>query len=201
MLFSIVTVVFNGAATLQSAINSVAQQNCRDFEYIVLDGASTDGTVSILERNADRINHWASEPDAGIYDAWNKALRIARGEWIAFLGADDTYHPDALERYARAIERSPSANLQYLSSRVELIKHGKRVRTIGSAWSWPAFFPPDDGGPCRLDAPSLVVRRIRQLRCELCLVRRLRDVAAPQRPAAGRIYQSGHCPNGPGRSQ
>jgi glycosyltransferase involved in cell wall biosynthesis len=139
MLFSVVTVVFNGAATLQATLDSVARQTHRDFEHIVLDGASTDGTVSILERNTDRLSYWASEPDAGIYDAWNKALRVARGEWIAFVGADDTYYPDALQQYAAAIECSAGRNLHYLSSRVELIKSGKRVRTIGSAWSWPAF--------------------------------------------------------------
>jgi glycosyltransferase involved in cell wall biosynthesis len=140
MLFSIVTVVFNGAAVLQPTIDSVARQRFRDFEYVVLDGASRDGTIEVLERNREHIHHCTSEPDSGIYDAWNKALRVARGEWIAFLGAGDTYYPDALEHYAAAIAAaSPEAKLQYLSSRVELFKEGKRVRTIGSPWSWPAF--------------------------------------------------------------
>jgi glycosyltransferase involved in cell wall biosynthesis len=139
MLFSIVTVVFNGAGVLQHTIDSVARQSFRDFEYVVLDGASRDGTVQVLERNREHIHHWASEPDSGIYDAWNKALRVARGEWIAFLGAGDTYYPDALEQYAAAIEGAGPAKPQYLSSRVELLKDGRRVRTIGSPWSWPAF--------------------------------------------------------------
>jgi glycosyltransferase involved in cell wall biosynthesis len=137
--FTIITAVFNGAATLEATINSVNRQSFRDFEYIVLDGASTDSTISILEKNSDLIHYWRSEPDFGIYNAWNKGLRLARGEWIAFLGADDIYCPDALEEYAQAISASRSADIQYLSARVRLIKNHRVVRTIGSAWRWPEF--------------------------------------------------------------
>jgi glycosyltransferase involved in cell wall biosynthesis len=138
-LFSIVTVVLNGARTIEAAIDSVSGQTFRDFEYIVLDGASTDGTVDIIQARASEIDQWASEPDSGIYAAWNKAIARARGEWIAFLGADDVYYPDALEQYARAIAALPAGGTQYVSSRVQLIKNGKVVRTSGKAWSWPAF--------------------------------------------------------------
>jgi glycosyltransferase involved in cell wall biosynthesis len=138
-LFSVITAVRNGAATLQAAIDSVVAQTCRDFEYIVLDGASTDDTVALLTRNSRHLDHWVSEPDTGVYDAWNKALRLARGHWIAFLGADDTYFPDALASYAEYIAANETAGLQYVSSRVELVKNGKVVRTLGSAWSWPLF--------------------------------------------------------------
>jgi glycosyltransferase involved in cell wall biosynthesis len=138
-LFSIVTVVFNGAQTIESTIRSVSSQSCRDFEYIVLDGGSTDGTQALLQQYDDSIDHWASEPDSGIYNAWNKALRLARGEWIAFLGADDAYHVDALQHYATAIGARRAADLQYISSRVQLVTAGKALRVIGAAWSWPAF--------------------------------------------------------------
>jgi glycosyltransferase involved in cell wall biosynthesis len=138
-LFSVITVVFNGARTLEATIDSVSRQTFRDFEYIVLDGGSTDGTIAILERNSDRIHHWESEPDAGIYDAWNKALSLATGQWIAFLGADDVYFPNALEEYAGAVAAQPEEGVQYISSRVQLVKSGKVVRTIGSRWAWPAF--------------------------------------------------------------
>ncbi len=69
-----------------------------------MDGASTDGTPAIVERNATRIGFWVSEPDTGIYDAWNKALGHVTGDWICFLGADDRLHaPDVLERVAAAL--------------------------------------------------------------------------------------------------
>ncbi len=137
-LFTVVTVVFNGADTLEETIRSVAAQTCRDFEYLVLDGGSTDGSVAIIERQAQHITAWVSEPDSGIYDAWNKALARARGEWIAFLGSDDTYYPDALETYRAQIEAA-GTDLQFVSSRVHLLKNGRIVRTVGSPWSWPAF--------------------------------------------------------------
>jgi glycosyltransferase involved in cell wall biosynthesis len=138
--FSIITAVFNGARTVQAAIDSLARQTFRDFEYIVLDGASTDGTVRILEENSSRIHCWISEPDSGVYNAWNKGLDRARGQWIAFLGADDVYLPNALDAYARWIaSQPPGQDVQYLSSRVELVINGEVIRTIGSAWSWPRF--------------------------------------------------------------
>jgi glycosyltransferase involved in cell wall biosynthesis len=138
-LFSIVTVVFNGARTVEAAIRSVSAQSFRDFEYIVLDGASTDGTTAILEKHAGSIDYWLSEPDSGIYNAWNKALSVARGEWIAFLGADDVYCADALQHYAHAIAALSDDTVQYVSSRVRLTKADTVVRTFGAGWSWPAF--------------------------------------------------------------
>jgi glycosyltransferase involved in cell wall biosynthesis len=136
---TVVTAALNGAATIDKAIRSVIGQSFRDFEYIVIDAGSSDGTVGILEGFGDRIHHWRSEPDAGIYDAWNKALRLARGRWIAFLGADDEYYPDALENYVKFLSSHDDGGLQYLSSRVVVMRRGRRLASIGKAWSWPEF--------------------------------------------------------------
>lgn len=138
-LFTVATVVMNGAKTLENTITSVARQTFCEFEYIVIDGGSTDGSVSILEKHRDRIDYWISERDSGIYSAWNKAISLARGQWISFLGADDTYCANALADYAQLISNLPDTEVQYISSRVELIKNGKSVRTIGLPWAWPAF--------------------------------------------------------------
>ncbi len=70
-------------------MQSVFTQTCTDYEYIVIDGGSTDGTVDIIRRHAARLAHWRSERDQGIYDAINKAIDLARGRWIYVLGADD----------------------------------------------------------------------------------------------------------------
>jgi glycosyltransferase involved in cell wall biosynthesis len=138
-LITVATVVRNGAKTLEHTINSVASQTFRDFEYIVIDGASTDGTLSVIEKHRDQVDYWMSERDSGIYGAWNKAVSLARGQWIAFLGADDAYCANALADYAELISALPAAKVRYISSRVELIKNGKSVRTIGLPWAWPAF--------------------------------------------------------------
>ena len=89
--FSIITATRNAAATLPRLLESLAGQTCRDFELLVQDGASQDDTLSTAEARRDGLPALAiaSEPDAGVYDAWNKALPRARGEWVLFLGADD----------------------------------------------------------------------------------------------------------------
>jgi glycosyltransferase involved in cell wall biosynthesis len=89
-LFTVVTVVFNGEKELETSILSVLNQSYKNVEYIIIDGGSTDGTLDILRRYEDAIDYWVSEPDNGIYDAMNKAIRLARGKWVYFLGSDDT---------------------------------------------------------------------------------------------------------------
>jgi len=138
-LFTIVTAVRNGAKSIERTIQSVVGQTCRDFEYLIIDAASHDGTVQILERWSDQIDYWRSEPDLGIYDAWNKGVRLARGQWIAFLGADDEYYADALKNYADFLSRHGNVTLQYISSRVDLMRAGSRHRTVGKAWNWHDF--------------------------------------------------------------
>lgn len=90
-LISIVIATYNSKTTLQQSIDSVAQQAYPHKELIVIDGGSKDGTVEVLEANAPKVSYWLSEPDRGIYHAWNKGLARAGGEWICFLGADDSF--------------------------------------------------------------------------------------------------------------
>jgi len=78
-LFSLVIAVFNGARYLDQAILSVINQSFDNFEFIIVDGGSKDGTLDIIRRYEDKITHWISEPDCGIYDAWNKGVALARG--------------------------------------------------------------------------------------------------------------------------
>ncbi|NTV34209.1 MAG: glycosyltransferase, partial [Deltaproteobacteria bacterium] len=95
-LISIITVVRNGRDSIEQTIRSVLKQTCRSLEYIVIDGGSTDGTVDIIRKYANRITYWVSEPDGGIYDAMNKALNHARGKGHLFLNAGDHFVGDVL---------------------------------------------------------------------------------------------------------
>lgn len=88
-LFTIITSTLNVIDTIERCVKSVAEQTFRDYEHIIVDGASTDGTVEFLNLKRDYFSVLISEPDTGIYNAWNKALKHARGEWVLFLGADD----------------------------------------------------------------------------------------------------------------
>lgn len=86
---SVIVAVRNGASTLSQCIDSVLAQTGCTVELIVVDGMSTDATAEIVSGYGDRVTYSIREPDVGIYDAWNKALRVATGQWCAFLGADD----------------------------------------------------------------------------------------------------------------
>lgn len=108
---SIVTVVWNGAATLERTIRSVEAQTYGNIEYIVVDGGSTDGTLDIIRRHEARITTWISEKDKGIYDAMNKGIALCTGEWIGLINADDWYEPDAVERIVAAAQADPRANV------------------------------------------------------------------------------------------
>src|SRR5882757_1386619 len=91
LLVSVITVVYNGASTLEDTIRSVAGQTFRDFEFLIVDGGSKDATIDIIKKYPDTVTRWISEPDKGVYDAMNKGIRLAEGEWLYFLGSDDTF--------------------------------------------------------------------------------------------------------------
>jgi glycosyltransferase involved in cell wall biosynthesis len=91
MKISIITVAYNAAHTIANALESVAAQTHPDIEHIVVDGASTDRTLEIIERHGQHVSRIISESDKGIYDAMNKGLALATGEIIGFLNADDVY--------------------------------------------------------------------------------------------------------------
>lgn len=96
---SIITVVYNGEAVLPLTLQSVLYQTYRNYEYIIIDGASTDGTVDLIRQNQAHIRKWISEADQGLYDAMNKGLSLAQGEYVWFLNAGDRiFDSQTLER-------------------------------------------------------------------------------------------------------
>ena len=90
-LITVITVVFNAAELIEATILSVLEQSCDSIEYIVIDGGSSDGTLDIIRRYDHAIDYWASEPDNGIYDAMNKGLSLASGQWVNFMNAGDSF--------------------------------------------------------------------------------------------------------------
>lgn len=100
---SIIIVTYNAALTIQQAINSVSNQSYENKELIIIDGASTDETPQILQKYQSNIQFYLSEPDHGIYDAMNKGIRLATGEWVLFLGSDDLLADNILNRIFQSI--------------------------------------------------------------------------------------------------
>ena len=123
-LVSIITVVYNGQVTIEKCIESVKKQSYGNIEHIIIDGGSTDGTLDIIKKHGDEISYWTSEPDKGIYDAMNKGLKIAQGDFIAILNADDYYLPNAIELSMQEIEETNSdysfAEVQYVNSKAKI---------------------------------------------------------------------------------
>ncbi len=104
---SIITVVRNGEKDLESAIKSVVNQSYGNIEYIILDGLSTDGTLDIIRKYEDQISLWKSEGDRGIFDAMNKGLDLATGDWAYFLGCDDVLaSPTIIEEVVAEIKNA-----------------------------------------------------------------------------------------------
>lgn len=111
MRISVITITYNSEKTLEETILSVAAQNYRDFEYLIIDGGSTDTTVEIIKKYENVVTKWISEPDRGISDAFNKGIRMATGEVICLINSDDILAENALQTIAREIR--PETDILY----------------------------------------------------------------------------------------
>lgn len=117
MKFSIITVCYNSSATIRNAIESVLTQTYRDIEYIIVDGASTDGTLDIIKEYEPSFNgrmHWISERDRGLYDAMNKGFAMATGDVIGLINSDDLFCDiDAIEMVVKKFKEDSSLDCVY----------------------------------------------------------------------------------------
>ena len=103
--FSIITVTYNAAGVIEPTLASVAAQTYRNYEYLLIDGASTDDTVAKATASGISFSHIVSEPDSGLYDAMNKGMKLATGDYLCFLNAGDSFYaPDTLERVVAALD-------------------------------------------------------------------------------------------------
>ena len=127
--FSVITVCYNSDQTLRKAMQSLLVQSCSDYEYIIVDGQSTDGTSDIINTYRDYIDIVISEPDNGIYDAMNKGISVSNGKFIVFLNSDDLFFPYALSVAKSHILNSEGSLLFYAS-----VYAGSTIRDKLSAW-------------------------------------------------------------------
>lgn len=135
---SIIIATYNAGKTLQHCLDSIAPQKSKELELLIIDGQSTDNTLDIINSNKLIIDFYISETDKGIYDAWNKGIQMATGEWIMFVGADDILLPNALSQYIDLINKTPEiGNYDYICANNEFIgKDGKVLKIMGEAPSW-----------------------------------------------------------------
>jgi glycosyltransferase involved in cell wall biosynthesis len=152
-LVTVITVVFNGAATLEYTIRSVIEQTYDNVEHIIIDGGSTDATLDILRKYEDSIDYWVSEKDEGIYDAMNKGIALARGDYIGTLNSDDYFaDPSALENIATQLKTSnvdavfscldvvDSANLDRVLRKYRVSSFSSFMLRIGVIPPHPTFY-------------------------------------------------------------
>ena len=121
---SVITVTKNSEKFLEENINSLKNQTYKNFEHIIIDGKSTDGTLEIIKKHKDKIDYWVSEPDKGLYDAMNKGIEVCTGDIIGILNSDDIYFSEALKFVNQYF--TEQENLDFLFGTVEKHKlmHG-----------------------------------------------------------------------------
>ena len=130
MRLSIVTINRNNASGLEKTLQSVASQTCKKFEYIIIDGASTDGSAEVIKKYEAEFAHlkWVSEPDAGIYNAMNKGIRTASGDYIQILNSGDCLaSDDVTERMLSALERRGHPSILY-GNMVKCFSDGRKLK-------------------------------------------------------------------------
>lgn len=125
-LVSIITVVYNGALTLEQTINSVLNQKYRNIEYIIIDGGSTDHSVDIIKKYENKISYWVSEKDNGLYDAMNKGILKASGTLIGMINSDDWFEENAVQLVVDAYNQHLNKRI-FHGDRFDVLENGDKV--------------------------------------------------------------------------
>lgn len=141
--FSIITVTYNAERVLEDTIQSIMTQSYKNLEYIVVDGGSTDGTLALIEKYREHITTVISEPDHGLYDAMNKGIRLATGDYLCFLNAGDELHEDdTLLRMVHSINGTHLPDVLYGETAiVDSEGHFLRMRRLSApeVLTWKSF--------------------------------------------------------------
>jgi len=140
-LFSIITVCLNAQEFIEQCIQSVLSQEFDDFEYIIIDGGSTDGTVEIIRKYQNKLAYWHSKPDRGLAHAFNLGVEHSSGQWVGFLNSDDYYiNEQVLSTAARTLNGS---NADVVYGQVQFVERNLRSEfsgpPYGDDWRWSTF--------------------------------------------------------------
>jgi glycosyltransferase involved in cell wall biosynthesis len=138
---SIIIATWNAGKVLDNCLQSIIPQLSNETELIIVDGLSSDNTKDIIAQYHDYIAYTVSEKDKGIYDAWNKGIRVARGKWLAFIGADDILLEGAIQRYLTAIKETGDIDsYDYICAHNEYVDmNGKLLKLLGDDPQWSIF--------------------------------------------------------------
>jgi glycosyltransferase involved in cell wall biosynthesis len=132
---SVITATYNAEKHFPNLVKSIREQIYSNVEWIVIDGGSTDKTLDLLRQNEDVIAYWISEKDSGIYDAWNKGVRQAKGEWIFFLGADDfLWSSNVLRELVANLMNCPQGVRVAYGKVMLLNEDGQNIYIAGEPW-------------------------------------------------------------------
>ena len=135
---SIIVATYNSSKTLRECLDSIVTQKTSNIELIVVDGKSNDETMSIVESFGKMVDHVISDKDEGIYDAWNKGVKISSGNWIMYLGSDDVLCYGVLDKVLSFIDLN--SDVDYISGKVMLVNGElKKIRVVGKPYKWSIF--------------------------------------------------------------
>ena len=135
-LFSIITVSYNSQQTITKTIDSVLNQTCKDFEYIIIDGNSSDKTISIIKSYEKKFGNklrWISEKDKGIYDAMNKGITLSMGDFIWLVNSDDWLEIDALNQVSKKISEIHDVDNTIITGWMNVVDSSGNIQLIGKS--------------------------------------------------------------------
>lgn len=141
--FTVITVTYNAASVLEDTIQSVISQTYHHIEYLIIDGASKDGTLNVVKKYEERITRVVSEPDGGLYDAMNKGIALATGDYLCFLNAGDSFHEDdTLQQIVHSLQGTELPDVIYgETALVDAKGHFLRMRRLAApeVLTWKSF--------------------------------------------------------------
>lgn len=135
---SIIVATYNADLTIERCIKSIISQKSESLEFIIIDGVSQDQTIDIIKKYKTYIDYFVSEPDCGVYDAWNKGILASKGKWIMFLGADDVLLPQSILKYTNFLKSN--ADFDIISAKASMVdKFGHEICIFGNKYDWSEF--------------------------------------------------------------
>ena len=136
-LLSIITVVLNQEKHLENTIKSVLSQNFKNYEYIIIDGGSTDNTLKIIKKYTNKISYWISQKDKGLYYAFNKGMKLSSGKYIGIINSDDVYTKNALDIISKYLMKNPKIDFCFGSVKKHWgVVHGYKPKKIKFSWGF-----------------------------------------------------------------